>query len=128
MLIRYVTTLITFLVIDGIWLGVVAKNMYSNSLGHLMADKPNWIPALIFYFLYPLGVVIFALNPALESKDVMTAVKLGAFLGFLAYATYDLTNNATLRDWPVHITIIDILWGIILTAAVSGIGYFIINR
>ena len=128
MLLKYFATLIPFLVVDGFWLGFVAKKMYFSSLGHLLAEKPALLPALIFYFLYPLGIVIFVLNPALETRQLATALKLGAFLGFLAYATYDLTNNATLKGWPWHITIIDIIWGTFLTALVSGIAFLILSR
>lgn len=126
-LMTYGLTLVAFLGIDAVWLGVVAKNLYKDNLGHLMAAKPSLLPAAIFYLLYVAGILILAVHPALEKGSFSKAVLLGAVFGGIAYATYDLTNAATLKDWPLSITIIDIIWGSVLTALVAGIGYQIAN-
>ncbi|MBS3767823.1 MAG: DUF2177 family protein, partial [Candidatus Cloacimonetes bacterium] len=114
--ISYVLTAIFFFVIDMIWLGVVAKNMYRNYLGNFLSDQVNWTAAIIFYLLYIIGIQILAVYPAIAKNSALTALLLGAVFGFMAYATYDLTNLATLKNWPLTITIIDIIWGTCLTA------------
>lgn len=127
-LFKYLVTFLVFLGIDAIWLGVIAKNMYAKTIGHLMSDKPNLIPALIFYLFYVVGIIVFSVNPALKEKSTTIAIQLGALLGFIAYSTYDLTNLATLKNWPVHVTLIDIVWGTFLTASVSVISFLILKR
>jgi len=108
-----------------IWLTLVAKNFYAKQLGYLMAKNPNLLVALIFYLLFVVGLVVFVITPALEKKMWLQALLMGAFFGLVTYATYDLTNLATVKDWPLIITIIDLIWGILLSAAVSVITYFI---
>ncbi len=127
-LFKFIVGFVVFLGIDAIWLGFIAKNLYSKTIGHLLSPKPNYIPALIFYVIYVVGVIIFAVNPALKTKSPTLALQYGALLGLIAYATYDLTNLATLKGWPVKVTIIDIIWGTFLTASVSLITYLILNR
>lgn len=124
---RFFVTLLLFLATDAVWLGVAAKNMYSKTIGHLMSDKPNLYVALLFYIFYVIGIIVFALNPALKNKSPVLAVELGALLGFIAYSTYDLTNLATLKNWPVQVTVIDIVWGTVLTAAVTLFSYLILR-
>jgi uncharacterized membrane protein len=126
-LITYGLTLVAFLGIDAVWLGVIAKNLYKDNLGHLMAAKPSLLPAAIFYLLYVAGIMILAVHPALDKGSLTKAIVLGAIFGGIAYATYDLTNAATLKDWPLKITVLDILWGASLTAIVAGISYQIAN-
>jgi uncharacterized membrane protein len=126
-LITYGLTLVAFLGIDAVWLGVIAKYLYKDNLGHLMADKPSLLPAAIFYLLYIAGIMILAVHPALDKGSLTKAIVLGAIFGGIAYATYDLTNAATLKDWPLKITVLDILWGASLTAIVAGISYQIAN-
>ncbi|MBC7258418.1 MAG: DUF2177 family protein [Chloroflexi bacterium] len=121
----YLLTFVAFLAIDGVWLGVVARNLYSKYLGYLMTPKTVWPAAILFYLLYVVGVLVFAVLPGLEAESLGRAALLGALLGLIAYATYDLTNLATVKDWPVLITVIDLAWGTVLTAAVSAIGYLI---
>ena len=127
----YLLSLIVFLAVDMLWLGVVAKDFYRNNLGHLLRADVNWAAALIFYLLYVAGVLIFASMPALERQSLRQAVLLGALFGFFAYATYDLTNLATLKDWPLNVALVDILWGTVLTATVAaasfGIGRWILS-
>jgi uncharacterized membrane protein len=112
-------TLVAMAVIDGIWLGAVARGFYRRHLGFLMADAPNWIAAGLFYLLYAVGVVVFAAQPAVDAGNALDALWRGALFGLVAYGTYDLTNAATVRDWPVLITVVDLAWGTILTAAVA---------
>ncbi|CAN5120095.1 DUF2177 family protein [soil metagenome] len=124
-IITYFLTLVVFLALDLLWLGVVAKKFYRDALSKLLSDKPNWTAAIIFYFLFIVGVFVFAIVPAIEQYDVWGAIKLGALFGFFTYATYDLTNLALLKDWPMKIVIVDIIWGTFLTGAVGGSGYLI---
>jgi uncharacterized membrane protein len=124
----YITALIVFFVIDLIWLGVIAAKLYRHYLGALMADKVNWPAALIFYGIFISGLVYFVIEPAMIKQSLSFAVGAGAFFGFITYATYDLTNLATLKDWPLPITIIDLIWGSVLSASVSGISYFILQK
>ncbi len=121
----YLLTLVAFLAIDGVWLGVVARNLYSKYLGYLMTPKTVWPAALLFYLLYVVGVLVFAVLPGLQAESLGRAALLGALLGLIAYATYDLTNLATVKAWPVLITVIDLIWGTVLTAAVSAVGFLI---
>ncbi len=124
---KYLLALIVFLGIDAVWLGLLAKNLYQKYLGSLLAENPKILPAAIFYIIYPIGVVIFAVNPALRENSFVKSILYGALLGFLAYSTYDLTNAATLKNWPAQITVVDIVWGTVLTAVVSAITYLIIK-
>ena len=119
----YVATLIVMLGLDLVWLGVVAKKMYANALGSLLADAPNIPAAVVFYLLYPLGVVIFVVAPSLAGSWTQALLR-GALFGFFAYMTYDFTNLALIRGWPSSIVAADIAWGIVLTALVATAGHF----
>ena len=121
----YALTLVIFFLVDIVWLGVISKKLYKEYLGHLMAPNVNWAAALVFYFLFIAGLVFFVIMPAIEKGDLMYSITVGAFFGLITYGTYDLTNLATLRDWPLNITIIDLIWGTFLNAATSGITYFV---
>jgi len=121
----YFLTIPVFLGIDMVWLGFVARGFYRNNLGHLLRPDVNWAAALIFYLLYIAGILIFATMPALEKNSLRQAIVLGGLFGFFAYATYDLTNLATLQGWPINIVLVDIIWGVVLTAAVSAASFFI---
>lgn len=123
----YFISLAVFLVIDFVWLGIIAKNLYSSEIGHLMAEKVKFVPAFIFYMLFVVGIVILVINPALEAKSLAKALIFGSVLGFVSYATYDLTNFATLKDWPLKVVIIDIIWGTFLTGTVATVSYLISN-
>lgn len=120
--VAYISTLITFFALDMLWLGLVARKFYANQLGNLMADSPNWLVAIVFYAMYIVGIVFFAIRPAIEAEQVLKATLYGALFGFFCYATYDLTNLATLRDWPTKMVFVDILWGIILTGSCATVG------
>ena len=121
----YFLTIPVFFGIDMIWLGFVAKGFYRNNLGQLLRPDVNWTAALVFYLLYIGGILIFATMPALEKNSLYQAVVLGGLFGFFAYATYDLTNLATLKDWPLNVVIVDIIWGIVLTASVAAASFLI---
>ena len=121
LVLRYLVTTGIFLLIDAIWLGLVAPKLYKANIGHLMADKPNFLAAGVFYLLYVAALLFFVIDPALVKASVWQAVWTGAFLGLVMYATYDLTNLATLKAWPLKITVIDLAWGSFVTAATSGI-------
>ena len=125
---QFLVAFTTFLVVDGLWLTVVAKNFYAKHLGYLMAPKPNLTAVGIFYVIYIFTLVILILAPALQKGSLTTAIWTGALFGFCAYATYDLTNLATIKDWPLLITIVDLIWGTTLTATVSGISYWILSK
>ena len=126
-LINYVLTTVVFLIIDMAWLGIIAKNLYQKYLGDFLADKVNWTAALIFYLIYVAGVSVFAIYPSVNKNSVLSAAIMGGLFGFFAYATYDLTNLATLKDWPLTIVFIDIAWGVVLTAIVSLSGFHIVR-
>ncbi len=126
-LISYLLTFVVFLLIDLLWLGIIAKNIYQKYLGDLLSDNVNWTAAFIFYFIYVSGISIFAIYPAVQKDSVFNAILMGALFGLFTYATYDLTNLATLKGWPLPIVFIDILWGIILSASVSLSGFYIVK-
>lgn len=123
----YLVTFAVFFAIDIVWLGVVAKDLYRKELGFIMAEKANWIAAVIFYAIFIVGLVFFVINPALLKESWKYALGVGLFFGFITYATYDLTNLATLKDWPLKITIIDLIWGTSLGGLVSTVSYFILQ-
>lgn len=124
----YLIALGVFFLIDIFWLVVVARKLYQQELGYIMSPKPNWIAAGIFYLLFIGGVVFFVINPAMEKNSWVYALLVGMLFGFITYATYDLTNLATLKDWPLKITIIDLIWGTSLGGMVSTITYFIMKK
>ena len=113
--------------VDLLWLGIIAKNLYQKYLGDFLSDKVNWTAAFIFYLLYVAGILIFAVYPAVNKGSVLNAILLGALFGIITYATYDLTNLATLKGWPLPIVFIDILWGAVLSSIVSFAGYYIVK-
>jgi uncharacterized membrane protein len=119
----YAVALPTFLVVDLLWLGVVARSFYRDQLGHLMRPDVNWPAALAFYALFVAGIVLLAVWPAVERESLARALALGALLGLVSYAAYDLTNLATLRDFPLAMALVDLGWGAFLCATVSGVTY-----
>jgi len=121
----YLLVIPVFFAIDMIWLGLAAREFYRNNLGHLLRPDVNWTAAIGFYLLYIAGIMIFAIMPALEENSLRRAVLFGGLFGFFAYATYDLTNLATLKGWPLNVAVVDIIWGIVLTASVAAAGFFI---
>ncbi|MGE3363600.1 MAG: DUF2177 family protein [Rhizobiaceae bacterium] len=121
----YVATGLVFLAIDIVWLTIAAQKLYRPLMGDMLLENFRLLPAVLFYFLYIAGIVVFAISPALGTGRWTTAAMLGAFMGLLAYGTYDLTNQATLRNWPVIVTIADLIWGTFLTASSATIGFLI---
>jgi uncharacterized membrane protein len=119
MILVYILTLVVFFVIDMIWLGLVAKGFYRRHLGEMMAPRVNWIAAMLFYLLFIVGLLVFAIRPALVAGAPTQAILYGALLGLISYATYDLTNLATLKNWPLIVTVIDLIWGTVLGGIVS---------
>ncbi len=128
MLKQFLVAFLTFLAIDGLWLTVVAKDFYAKHLGFIMTKTPNLTAALLFYVIYIFTMVVLIISPALQKGSLMTAILTGALFGLCAYATYDLTNLATLKDWPLLVTIVDLIWGTVLSASVAGISYLILTK
>lgn len=127
LIISYVLTFAVFFIIDMAWLGFVAKDIYKKYLGNLLSDNVNWAAAIIFYLLFVVGIFIFAIMPSIDKNSLQSAIILGALFGFFTYATYDLTNLATLKDWSLTIVFIDIIWGAVLTSIVSTAGFYIVQ-
>ena len=119
----YFATLIAFLAIDMVWLGFVARTIYQKYLGFLLAPTTNWIAALLFYLLFILGILVFVVVPGLEKNSLKVTLLRAALFGLITYATYDLTNLATVKNWPVLITVIDMAWGTVLSVVVSYISF-----
>lgn len=124
----YFIALPVFFAIDMLWLGIVAKNFYRQQIGALMKPDVNWLAAIIFYLIFIFGLVVFVVTPALEKGSWTHAIIFGALFGLVCYATYDLTNLAVAKDWPLLVTLVDLAWGAVLAAAVSSITYFIAHR
>jgi len=120
----YLAALAGFLAIDMLWLAVVARGFYRQQVGFLLSDRPNWWAAIAFYLLFVAGLLIFAVLPGLQSGSLRKALLLGAFFGLVSYATYDLTNLATVKNWPWVVTLVDMAWGALLAASVSCLGYY----
>lgn len=121
----YLATVPVFFLIDLVWLGVVARGFYRDQMGSLMADSVDWPPGILFYLLWVAGLILFAVAPSLSGGDWTRALLLGAAFGFITYATYDLTNLSTLRDWPLTLTIVDMAWGTVLGATVATVSHLI---
>lgn len=119
----YLLTVPVFFAIDMVWLGLVAKNFYNKYLGKMLTENVIWSAAIVFYLVYIAGIIYFAVLPAVVKGSFSKAIINGALLGGLAYATYDLTNLATLKGWPFTVVWVDILWGMTLTALVAAAGY-----
>ena len=127
-LLTYAVSVPVFFIIDMIWLGVIAKGFYRKALEPLLTPNINWTAALIFYFLFLVGVLVFALIPGMEKRSLGYTIVMAALFGFIAYATYDLTNLATLRDWPLMLSIVDMAWGTFLSASTAALTYLIMSR
>lgn len=124
----YLIALPVFFAFDMIWLGLVAKDFYRAQIGFLLSEKVNWVAAISFYLLFIVGVVFFVVVPALERGSWMYALLVGALFGFITYATYDLTNLATTKDWPLFVTLVDLAWGAVLSASVATVTFLIATR
>lgn len=123
----WLITFVVFLVIDMIWLGVIARDFYQNQVGHLLAERTNWAAALLFYALYIVGMLFFVIHPALSQASWREALFVGLAFGAVTYMTYDLTNLATLEGWPLPLAVVDILWGAFLGGSTSLVSYFLLR-
>jgi uncharacterized membrane protein len=124
----YLAAAFVMVALDMAWLGVIAKPIYQQGIGHLLAEKPDVYAALAFYAVYPLGIVIFVLAPNMDAPALRRAAISGALFGIFAYATYDLSNLATLKEWPFRLTCIDMAWGTVASALASVSGKAAMNR
>jgi uncharacterized membrane protein len=121
----YIFTLLVFFIVDMLWLGVIAKNIYGQQLGSFLRKDVNWAAAFIFYFIFVAGICYFCILPAVDGGTILKALISGSIFGLITYSTYDLTNLATIKGWPLKITLIDISWGVALSTMVSAAGYYI---
>ncbi len=124
----YLTIIVVMFVVDIIWLSVVAKPLYQNGIGHLMAEQPNLIFATLFYLIYALGLMRFAVIPNIGLHGIKSTFLAAAIFGFFVYASYDLTNLALLKDWPLKMSLIDIVWGTLLSGISASVGKLELNR
>lgn len=119
----YLLTVPIFFLIDMIWLGYIAKNFYRQNLASIVSPDVNWGAAIAFYLIYIAGILIFAVIPAIQRDSIAGAMVWGGLFGFFTYATYDLTNMALIRDWPLKVVVVDILWGIVLCASIASLSF-----
>ncbi len=115
----YFITLVVFFLVDMLWLGIIAKGFYRRHLGSMLSPRINWPAAVLFYLLFIVGLLVFAVRPTLIRGIPIEALFFGALFGLICYATYDLTNLATLKDWPLVVTVVDLIWGAVLGGSVS---------
>ena len=120
----FVATGVTMCTLDFLWIGYVAKGFYARGMGDLLRPEAQWIPIAVFYLLYISAVVVFVIKPAAGRKSFRRALAMGAFFGLVAYTTYDLTSLALIRDFPLTVAIVDMAWGVTVTAIASGVGYY----
>jgi uncharacterized membrane protein len=121
----YLISFGVFLAIDAVWLMTMSSRFYQPRLGALMAERPNLAVAVLFYLVYVVGVLVLAVAPGIDAGSVSKAALYGALLGLVAYGTYDITNLSTIKDWPVIVTVVDLVWGTTLTAVVATAGYYV---
>lgn len=124
----YLIAISIFFLIDMIWLGLIAQKFYAQQIGFLMKTSVNWWAAIIFYLIFIFGLVVFVITPAVEKNSWQQALVFGALFGLVCYATYDLTNLAVAKDWPLLVTIVDMIWGAFLASSVSTLTYFVVSR
>jgi uncharacterized membrane protein len=120
----YLLTLLGFFAIDMIWLGIIAPSFYRKHIGFLLSSQPNWTPAIIFYLIFVGGLLVFVIRPGIRYRSLKKIVILGVVYGIVTYGTYDLTNLATIENWPILVTVVDMVWGVFLSISVAAIGYF----
>lgn len=125
---EYAATTVVMVALDLLWLGVIAKPLYQQGIGHLMADQPNLVVAALFYVLFPVGLMIFAVMPTGLTSGWGKTITAAALFGFFTYATYDLTNLATLKNWPVALAFVDVTWGVVVSAVSAAAGKIALDR
>lgn len=128
LLAAYLVALVAFLALDAVWLTLMGPRLYAPALGPLLAPRVDWLAAVLFYLLYLVGLLVFAVAPALQAGRAGVAVGRGALFGLVAYATYDLTNQATMRGWPWAVTLADLAWGGLVSATACGVAAWAVNR
>ena len=121
----YLATLVVFFAVDMVWLGLVASSFYKKHLGYLMSPTVNWYAAIIFYLLFILGILVFVVLPGVKENSLQNTILRAVLFGLITYATYDLTNLATINQWPLLVTLVDLAWGMVLSTVVSIAGFFI---
>jgi uncharacterized membrane protein len=127
LLLPYVAIVVTMMVLDAIWIGGIARPLYDRGIGHLMAARPNFVAAAAFYLLFAIGLMAFVVLPRAPGEWQMAAAR-GALFGFMAYMTYDLTNMATLRDWPLGLSFVDTAWGCVATGLAATVGKLVADK
>lgn len=125
---QFFVALGSFLIVDGLWLTLIAKNFYSKHLGFIMAKNPNLLAAGLFYLIYVFAMVVLVVTPGLEKGSFWSTVLSGALFGLCCYATYDLTNLATVQNWPLIVTIVDLIWGTFLSATIAAISFLVFRK
>ncbi|MBN2540094.1 MAG: DUF2177 family protein [Bacilli bacterium] len=121
----YLVAFVVFLAVDAVWLTFVANKFYKEHLGFLMKETPNYVAALIFYLVFIVGLVYFVIQPGIDAQSISKIIIGGLLFGFITYATYDLTNLATVKDWPIIVTIVDLAWGSVLSTVISVATYYL---
>jgi uncharacterized membrane protein len=121
----YLASLVVFFAVDMVWLGLVASSFYKKHLGYLMAPTINWSAAIIFYLLFILGILIFVVLPGIKENSLSNTILRALLFGLITYATYDLTNLATIKQWPMIVTLVDLAWGMVLSTIVSVAGFYV---
>ncbi|MGQ0580687.1 MAG: DUF2177 family protein [Reyranella sp.] len=127
LLIGYLAALVTLAILDALWLGVVSREFYKARLGQLLLEQPLWWAAILFYLIHAAGVAVFAVPPAAAAGTWTAAVLYGGLFGFCVYAAYDLTNLATLRGWPMAVSLVDLAWGAVVTAAATLVAFLVVR-
>lgn len=127
LLVSYLAALVTLAILDALWLGVVSREFYKARLGQMLLDQPLWWAAILFYLIHAAGVAIFAVPPAMASGTWSVAILYGGLFGFCVYAAYDLTNLATLRGWPMAVSLVDLAWGAVVTAAATLVAFLVVR-
>jgi len=125
---QFFVALGSFLLVDGLWLTVISKNFYAKHLGYLMSKNPNLLAAGLFYLIYIFAMVVLVVTPGLEKGSFWSTVLSGALFGLCCYATYDLTNLATVQNWPLIVTIVDLIWGTFLSATIAAISFLVFHK
>ena len=121
----YLASLAVFFAVDMVWLVFVARSFYKKYLGYIMAPTVNWVPAIIFYLLFIVGILVFVVLPGVKENSLQSTILKALLFGLITYATYDLTNLATINQWPLTVTLIDLIWGMVLSAIVSITGFYV---
>ncbi|CAN7401496.1 DUF2177 family protein [Caballeronia sp. LjRoot29] len=126
--VAFAVTAVVFLVLDAIWLGVISRSLYQREIGGLLLAKPNFVAAAVFYVIYIAGMVYFCVVPGIVEQSALRGLMNGAIFGIVAYATYDLTNLATLKGWSTTLVFVDVAWGAVASAAASAVAVAITTR